>query len=50
MRNPFGTLKRVNLEWGRTARKQEDHERGFRRRGRDEAIEEQVAEMEEEEQ
>lgn len=38
MRNPFGTLNRSNREWGSHARKDEDHARGFRRRGRVESI------------
>lgn len=42
MRNPNATLHRSNCEWGRKARKEEDKLRGFRHRGRVEAIADQL--------
>lgn len=46
-RSPWGGFgpRSVNKEWGRKARKSEDHDRGFRRRVKDEIITEQLDEL-----
>ena len=44
-RNPFAILSRSPKEWGRKARKEEDHNRGFRSRGQQDAIREAALEM-----
>lgn len=41
--NKSGSLSKLNLEWGATARKQEDDQRGINNRARRQAIEDQVA-------
>lgn len=46
MRNPFGTLSKVNQEWAPHSRKDEDHYRGFRRRALQDALVEYEAEVE----
>lgn len=40
-KNPNGVLSKSNMEWGSKTRKEEDRLRGFRRRGRVEAIKDQ---------
>lgn len=41
--NKSGALSKLNLEWGATARKQEDDQRGINNRARQQAIEDQIA-------
>lgn len=38
MRNPFGTVSKVNKEWAPHNRKDEDHYRGFRRTALQDAL------------
>lgn len=47
--NKSGSLKKLNLEWGASDRKQEDDQRGINNRARQQAIEDQVASFEEDE-
>lgn len=42
MKNPNGLVTISNKEWGSKARKDEDHYRGFRHRGRTESIMDQL--------
>ena len=46
MRNPFGTVSKVNKEWSPHGRKEEDHYRGFRRTALQDALVEYEAEVE----
>lgn len=46
MRNPFGTVSKNNKEWGRKARKEEDHYRGFRHTAMEDALREYEEEVE----
>lgn len=45
MKNGHGALTRTNHEWGSKARKEDDGARGMRRRGRVDAINEALDEM-----
>ena len=45
MRNPYGLTSKAPKEWGRKARQEEDQLRGFRRRGREDAVTEGLDEM-----
>lgn len=45
MKNGHGALTRTNHEWGSKARKEDDAARGMRRRGRVDAINEALDEM-----
>ncbi len=38
--NPYALTSKSPKEWGKTARKHEDHDRGFRARGKADAIKE----------
>lgn len=41
--NKSGSLNKLNQEWGATARKQEDDQRGINNRAREQAIADQIA-------
>lgn len=46
-KNPYGVLRRGPQEWGAQSRQDEDALRGMRRHGREQAIAEQLADMDE---
>lgn len=47
-RNPSGLIRKLNLEWGWKHRKEEDRLRGLNQRARQQAIEEQLADVDDE--
>jgi uncharacterized MAPEG superfamily protein len=44
-RNPSGLIRKLNLEWSRRPRKEEDRVRGLNQRARQQAIVEQLADV-----